>query len=63
MDGTRQSVLAMIEWLVTERGLARNDAYMLCSLAGDLKILEVVDAGVWNVGFTLPLSIFVGDEA
>jgi acetamidase/formamidase len=31
---------------------------MLCSLAGDLKILEVVDAGMWNVGITIPLSIF-----
>ena len=31
---------------------------MLCSLAGDLKILEIVDAGVWNVGFTLPRSVF-----
>jgi acetamidase/formamidase len=28
-----------------------------CSLAGDLKLLEVVDGGMWNVGFTLPLSI------
>jgi acetamidase/formamidase len=58
MEGTRKSVLAMIEWIVTEHGLSRQDAYMLCSLAGDLKILEVVDAGMWNVGFTLPLSIF-----
>ena len=48
----------MIEWIVAEHGLTRQDAYMLCSLAGDLKILEVVDAGMWNVGFTLPLSIF-----
>ena len=34
---------------------------MLCSLAGDLKILKVVDAGMWNVGFTLPLSVFVDE--
>ena len=60
MEGTRRSVLAMIEWIVTEHALTRQDAYMLCSLAGDLKILEVVDAGVWNVGFTVPLSIFAG---
>jgi acetamidase/formamidase len=45
-------------WLSTEHGLSREDAYMLCSLAGDLKILEVVDAGMWNVGITIPLSIF-----
>ena len=45
-------------WIAAEHGVSRQDAYMLCSLAGDLKILEVVDAGMWNVGFTLPLSIF-----
>jgi acetamidase/formamidase len=35
-----------------------KDAYALCSLAGDLKVLEIVDAGVWNVGFTMPLEVF-----
>ena len=58
MEGTRKSVSAMIDWIVADHGLTRQDAYMLCSLAGDLKIMEVVDAGMWNVGFTLPLSIF-----
>ncbi len=33
----------MIQYLVTEKGLSREDAYMLCSLAGDLKIAETVD--------------------
>jgi acetamidase/formamidase len=63
MEGTRKAVAAMVEWIVTEHGLAREDAYMLCSLAGDLKILEVVDAGMWNVGLTLPLSVFVDQGA
>jgi acetamidase/formamidase len=31
---------------------------MLCSLVGDLKILEVVDAGMWNVGMLLPRCVF-----
>lgn len=30
-----------------------------CSLAGNLKIHEIVDAGVWNVGMTMPLAVFV----
>jgi acetamidase/formamidase len=60
MAGARTSVRAMIELLVEEHGLSRENAYVLCSLAGDLKILEVVDAGVWNVGFTLPRSVFTG---
>lgn len=58
MEGARTAVRSAIDWLVNEHGLTRVDAYMLCSLAGDLKILEIVDFGVWNVGFTLPLSLF-----
>lgn len=57
MEGARIAVRSAIDWLVGEHGLDRVDAYILCSLAGDLKILEIVDAGVWNVGFTMPLSI------
>ena len=52
----------MIEFVMERWGLTREDAYLLCSLAGDLKILEIVDAGVWNVGFTLPLSVFTRDR-
>lgn len=58
MEGARAAVRAMIAWLVDEQGLSRQDAYVLCSLAGDLKIIEIVDAGVWNVGMTMPLSLF-----
>jgi acetamidase/formamidase len=58
MQGAKQAVRGMIELVVEEHGLEREDAYVLCSLAGDLKILEIVDAGVWNVGFTMPRSIF-----
>jgi hypothetical protein len=28
-----------------------------CSLGRDSKILETVDGGIWNIGFTLPLPI------
>jgi acetamidase/formamidase len=58
MEGARAAVRAAIDWLEAEQGLSRREAYVLCSFAGDLKILEIVDAGVWNVGFTLPLAIF-----
>jgi acetamidase/formamidase len=57
MEGARAAVRDTIAWLVEEHGLSREDAYVTCSLAGDLKLLEVVDGGMWNVGFTLPLSI------
>src|SRR5581483_9412024 len=58
MAGARQAVREMIELVVAAHKLSPEDAYILCSLAGDLKILEIVDAGVWNVGFTLPLAVF-----
>lgn len=63
MECTRKAVAAMVDWLVAERRLSPQDAYMLCSLAGDLKILEVVDAGMWNVGLTVPLSVFADQGA
>ena len=58
MQGVKLAVRAMVDWIASEHGLDRKDAYMLCSLAGDLKIFEVVDAGMWNVGMTMPLSVF-----
>ena len=57
--GAQKAVRAMIEWIVDEHGLSREDAYVLTSVAGDLHIHEIVDAGVWNVGMTLPLDVFV----
>jgi len=48
----------MIEHLGRERGLSPADAYILCSLAGDLKICEVVDTPNWVVGCFMPDAIF-----
>jgi len=42
-EAARKATRYMIDYLVEEHGLSRNDAYALCSLAGDLKIAEVVD--------------------
>jgi acetamidase/formamidase len=56
-EGARIAVRAMIERLVEERGITREEAYVACSLVGDLKILELVDAGVWNVGMTIPAAV------
>ena len=36
----------MIAFLGAEHGLSAVDAYMLCSVAGDLRMHEVVSAGV-----------------
>jgi acetamidase/formamidase len=61
-EGARKAVRAMIAWIVDEHGLKPVGAYVLASVAGDLHVHEVVDAGVWNVGMTLPLSVFDGPE-
>jgi acetamidase/formamidase len=60
MEGARMAVRAAIDRLEADHGLSRYEAYLVCSVAGDLKILEIVDSGVWNVGFTLPLSLLAG---
>jgi acetamidase/formamidase len=58
MEAAREAVRGMIDLLGAERGLSREDAYVLCSLAGDLKITEVVDAPQWMVGCFVPDAIF-----
>ena len=42
-EAARNATKYMIEYLVEEHGLDKTDAYMLCSIAGDLHIAEVVD--------------------
>jgi acetamidase/formamidase len=58
MEAARSAVRHMIDHLVRTRSLTRIDAYMLCSVAVDLKLCEVVDAPNWVVAAFLPQSIF-----
>ena len=39
-------------------GLTREEAYVLCSVAVDLRISEIVDAPNWVVSAFLPLDLF-----
>ncbi|MEO9173982.1 MAG: acetamidase/formamidase family protein [Gaiellales bacterium] len=57
-EGAQLAVRGMVEWIVGEHGLSREDAYVLCSIVGDLHVHELVDAGVWNVGMSLSLDVF-----
>ncbi len=59
MEAARKAIRHMIDHLQHNRSLSRADAYMLCSVAVDLKLCEVVDAPNWVVGAFLPQSIFV----
>lgn len=42
-EAAKKATRYMIDYLESVHGLSRQEAYMLCSLAGDLKIAEVVD--------------------
>jgi acetamidase/formamidase len=57
-EAARKATRYMLDYLVAERGLARGDAYALASLAGDLKINEVVDVPHVLVSMHMPKAIF-----
>ena len=58
MSGARDAVSAMIDLLSREHGLSAEDAYLLCSVAGDLRISEIVDMPNWVVSFYFPRLVF-----
>jgi len=60
MDDAKKAVRDMIDWLVRDQGLSLHEAYAICSVAGDLKISELVDAPNWVVSMTVPRGIFDG---
>ena len=57
-DAARKATRFMIDYLEEVHGLDRADAYVLCSLAGDLKIAEVVDVPNFLVAMHMPKNIF-----
>jgi acetamidase/formamidase len=56
---SQRAIRYMIDHLVEERGLSREEAYIVSSVAVDLKISEIVDAPNWIVSAFLPEEIFV----
>jgi acetamidase/formamidase len=50
----------MIEEIGRRSGLDPLDAYLLASVAGDLKISEIVDQPNWVVSMHLDLDILAG---
>ncbi|KAK8090954.1 Formamidase [Apiospora phragmitis] len=64
-EATRKAVRGVLAWLGAEKGMERAEAYMLASMAGSLKLTEVVDMPNYVVGFGIPLGIFVdqGDHS
>ncbi|MFF0923332.1 acetamidase/formamidase family protein [Rhizobium leguminosarum] len=58
MTGARESVMRMIDLLGAEHGMSAVDAYLLCSVCGDLRISEIVDQPNWVVSFYFPRIVF-----
>jgi acetamidase/formamidase len=58
MENAKNAIRDLITWLGDEHGLGREDAYVLCSLAADLKISQIVDRPNWGVSAYLALSVF-----
>lgn len=54
----RHALLQMIDYLVEEHGLTKEQAYVLSSVAVDLRIGQVVDVPNYVVTATLNLSVF-----
>ena len=55
----RNALIQMID-LIQERGFTRQQAYIICSVAADLKISNLVDAPNFTVSAFLPEDVFQG---
>jgi acetamidase/formamidase len=56
-NATRKALRNMIDFLVERKGMTRDDAYMLISVAGDVEVTELVDRNK-GVHVTLAKSLF-----
>ncbi len=54
----RHALLQMIDYIVREHGLSRQQAYILCSVAVDLRVGQVVDVPNYVVTAVLNLDVF-----
>ena len=61
-EATKMALREMIDFLVTEKHLTRDDAYMLSSVAADLNITQLVD-GNKGVHAMIPKAIFTAQRA
>jgi formamidase len=54
---TRRALLELLGWLERERGMEREAAYVLMSVAAELRVSELVDAPNALVSAALPLDV------
>jgi len=58
MEGAKVAVSQMVDLLSRQHGMDPVEAYMLCSVCGDLRISEIVDMPNWVVSFYFPRVVF-----
>ena len=58
LGAARDALRRMIDWLGREHGLSPVEAYLLCSVAIDLRISEIVDVPNFVVTAHCPLGMF-----
>jgi acetamidase/formamidase len=56
-EAVRLATRELIDFLVAEKGLSRDEAYVLCSLAADLHVTQAVDQ-TKGVHASIPKSVF-----
>jgi acetamidase/formamidase len=61
-EAVQKATRYMIDYLVGVRGMSREDAYLLCSLAGNLKIAEAVDTPNMLVAMHVSKIIFASSR-
>jgi len=54
----RNSLLEMIDWLMANKGLSKEEAYVVTSVACDLRVGNVVDVPNYLVSTICPMEIF-----
>lgn len=59
MEAARNATRYLIDWLCREAHLSAEDAYILSSVAAELRISQVVDAPNWTVTAFFPLAVLV----
>ncbi len=57
-EDAKNAVRGLIGWLEREWKMTREDAYVLCSLAADLQISQIVNTPNSCVTAVIPLSVF-----
>ena len=56
---SQEAIRSLIELLVDRHALTPEESYMLCSVAADLRISQIVNAPHWTISAYLPISVFV----